>query len=337
MTTPRISIAMATYNGAPHLQEQLASLAAQTAPPLELHISDDGSTDGTLGILAEFTASAPFPVHVHRNKQNLGFGENFIQIARRCSGDWVAFCDQDDIWLTEKLEWARRQIEAGPADLALLSHNATVTDERLQPVKKLYAYPSEARTGPLGLPPEWFCIGVTQIFRRDLITAIPSDRRVSFPWHRHCQAHDVWIALMANCVGTVLRSDLPLVLYRRHGSTVTDQGKLAELPSWRRFQGANYRDRAFYLEEVSTLLARLAKQSSAPYGPRLADASREFRAHARLLSDRSSALMAAPLSRRLAALRRVVKAGGYRRGYRWSFGKARLIKDLLGAFVAPYV
>jgi hypothetical protein len=54
-----------------------------------------------------------------------------------------------------------------------------------------------------------------------------------------------------------------------------------------------------------------------------------------LLADRSRALTAADLPGRLAALRRVVAAGGYAKGYRWSFGKARLLKDLLGAFFAP--
>jgi glycosyltransferase involved in cell wall biosynthesis len=333
----RISIALATYNGAPFLREQLASLAAQSAMPHELQVGDDGSTDETLAILAEFAPSAPFPVHVHCNPRNLGFGENFIQTAKRCSGGWIVYCDQDDVWLPGKLEWSSNQIDKGPSDLALIAHNAMVTDEELRPIKKLYSYPAEARTAPLGLPPEWACIGATQLFRRDLITAIPSDRRVSFPWHRHRQTHDGWTTLIANCVGTVLRSDRPLVLYRRHGSTVTDQAKSAEPPTWWRFQGSGYSDRASYLEEVSALLAELAVQSNEPYAKRLADASQAIEAHAALLADRGDALTAAALPDRLAALRRVVRAGGYRRGYRWNFGKARLIKDLVGSFVAPYV
>lgn len=331
----RISIAMATFNGATFLREQLASIAAQTILPHELQVGDDRSSDDTPTIIAEFAASAPFPIHLHCNPQNLGFGENFIQTARRCSGDWVAFCDQDDIWLPDKLEWASRQIAAGPVDLALIAHNATVTDEQLRPLRPLYRYPAEARTAPLGLPPEWFCVGVNQLFRRDIITAIPSDRRVSFPWHRHRQAHDVWVALIANCVGTVLRSDRPLVLYRRHGSTVTDQGKAAEPPTWLQFQAASYRDRAVYLKSIAALLAELAEQSGPPYAGRLADASRAIEAYAALLAGRSRALSAASLSSRLAELQRVVAAGGYAQGYRWSFGKARLIKDLLGAFLAP--
>lgn len=330
----RISIAMGTYNGAAYICEQLASLAEQTVRPHELHVGDDGSTDDTLERTADFAASAPFPVHIHRNSRNLGFGENFIQAAGRCSGDWVAFCDQDDVWLPHKLEWARDRISEGPADLALLAHNATATDTGLRPLKKLYDYPAEERTGPLGLPPEWFCIGVTQLFRRDLITAIPSGRRVSFPWHQHRQAHDVWIALIANCVGTVLRTDKSLVLYRRHAATVTDQAKSAEGQSLLRFHGANYCDRGSYLEGVSDLLGKLATQSEPQFTDPLCAASQQIAVHAALLKDRGLGLTAETLRDRLAALRRVVAAGGYAPQYRWSFGTARFIKDLSGAFLA---
>ena len=101
--TPRISIAMATYNGSKYLREQLDSLAAQTLPPCELVVTDDGSTDDTLGILDRFRRRAPFPVHLHRNEQRLGYRDNFLKAAQLCSGELIAFCDQDDVWMPDKL------------------------------------------------------------------------------------------------------------------------------------------------------------------------------------------------------------------------------------------
>src|SRR5690349_15385572 len=109
----RISVAMATYNGAPFLPEQLQSLAAQTLPPFELVVCDDGSTDRTIQILREFATSAPFPVRIHENSERLGFGDNFLKAAALCQGDWIAFCDQDDIWLPHKLETVARHIDDG--------------------------------------------------------------------------------------------------------------------------------------------------------------------------------------------------------------------------------
>src|SRR5690348_8403095 len=101
MTDPSslsISVAMATYNGARYIREQLDDLAAQTRLPAEVVVCDDESSDGTVAILEHFAASAPFPVHIHRNSERLGYRANFMKCASLCSSDLVAFCDQDDRW-----------------------------------------------------------------------------------------------------------------------------------------------------------------------------------------------------------------------------------------------
>jgi glycosyltransferase involved in cell wall biosynthesis len=67
---------MATYNGERHIKEQLDSLARQSLLPLELVVTDDGSTDATLAIVADFAQTAPFPVRVHRNVGRLGYVKN---------------------------------------------------------------------------------------------------------------------------------------------------------------------------------------------------------------------------------------------------------------------
>lgn len=99
----KISIAMTTYNGERFLQEQLDSFLWQTRLPDELVVCDDGSTDRTLEVLEAFAHKAPFPVRVFRNPQRLGFSKNFEKAALMCSGDLIAFSDQDDVWLPKKL------------------------------------------------------------------------------------------------------------------------------------------------------------------------------------------------------------------------------------------
>ena len=124
-------------------------------------------------------------------------------------------CDQDDVWDPHKFEWAAAAIAKGPADLKLLVHNAVVTDERLAPGKLLYDGPAEETvTGRLKLPPEWYCWGFTQVFRSSLLREIPSAARVSFPWHKHRNPHDVWVALLANCTGSIAQTNGSLALYR---------------------------------------------------------------------------------------------------------------------------
>jgi glycosyltransferase involved in cell wall biosynthesis len=82
----KISIALATFNGARFLKDQLASLVEQTFLPAELVVTDDGSTDETLAILEWFSHVAPFHVSVHLNHQRLGYGMNFLKAASLCSG-----------------------------------------------------------------------------------------------------------------------------------------------------------------------------------------------------------------------------------------------------------
>ena len=87
--TPSISIAMATYDGARFVAEQLASFAAQTRLPDELVVTDDGSTDGTLEIVERFAATAPFAVHIHRNPARLGYTLNFSEAVSKCEGEII--------------------------------------------------------------------------------------------------------------------------------------------------------------------------------------------------------------------------------------------------------
>ena len=101
---PKISVALCTYNGEKFLAEQLESLAAQTLPPVEIVVCDDDSTDSTLSILDEFRKRSDIPIHIHRNSERLGVTRNFRKAIGLCSGDYIALCDQDDVWLKDKLE-----------------------------------------------------------------------------------------------------------------------------------------------------------------------------------------------------------------------------------------
>lgn len=99
----KISIAMATYNGAKYLQEQLDSFVTQTRQPDELVVCDDGSSDATVEILRHFAAGAPFAVEIHENEVNLSHAKNFEKALSLCGGDVIFFSDQDEVWFPEKV------------------------------------------------------------------------------------------------------------------------------------------------------------------------------------------------------------------------------------------
>jgi glycosyltransferase involved in cell wall biosynthesis len=98
-----LSVAMAACNGEKFLEDQLFSIARQTRLPDETPISDDGSTDATMAILERFAWNSPFPVRVYRNRVSLGYRDHFFKAASLCQGDLIAFSDQDDVWLENRL------------------------------------------------------------------------------------------------------------------------------------------------------------------------------------------------------------------------------------------
>ncbi|WP_197428728.1 glycosyltransferase [Phnomibacter ginsenosidimutans] len=94
MTTPGISIALCTYNGAQFLDQQLASLFGQTLPPNEIVICDDGSTDNTIAIVQQWQQQQPGIIRLYQNASNLGFGLNFKQAIEYCTQDIIFLSDQ---------------------------------------------------------------------------------------------------------------------------------------------------------------------------------------------------------------------------------------------------
>ena len=100
---------------------------------MEVVACDDGSTDDTLAILEGFRRRAPFPVRVERNPTNLGSTKNFEKAISLCTGDLIATCDQDDVWLPEKLALSQAWF-AADATRGLVFSNAEVVDELLRPM-----------------------------------------------------------------------------------------------------------------------------------------------------------------------------------------------------------
>lgn len=109
-----VSVVLCTYNGAAFLAEQLASVAGQTRPPDEMVVRDDGSTDETMPILKEFAASAAFPVSIKRNRVRRGATGNFWSAMHEATGDVIALCDQDDVWMPSRLQRAIELLDGDP-------------------------------------------------------------------------------------------------------------------------------------------------------------------------------------------------------------------------------
>lgn len=215
-----VSIAMATYNGARYLQAQLDSLARQTVLPAELVVCDDQSCDGTPELIEKFAQTAPFPVVLKENPHRLHFADNFLQAADLCTSDYVAFCDQDDVWHSQKISTVTQAFET--SDACLVAHNASVIDADGRVVGELGHIDRNGMLTGAELHPWGFFLGFTCTFKKQLLSMIPGDQRpfdIIDPTRR--LAHDRWVAFLASIYGDVCVLDDELAGYRYHGSNAS--------------------------------------------------------------------------------------------------------------------
>ena len=122
-----VSIALCTYNGERFLQQQLDSLARQTQLPDEVIVSDDASTDGTIAILESWKNSVPFPVKIYHHVP-AGVNKNFENVISLCTKDIILICDQDDIWIENKIERLVKILDENP-QIGAVFHDASMIDE----------------------------------------------------------------------------------------------------------------------------------------------------------------------------------------------------------------
>jgi glycosyltransferase involved in cell wall biosynthesis len=102
----KVSVAMAAYNGADYIKEQLDSILNQTKAVDEVIICDDCSADNTVTIVKEYIQQNQLQSKwkIEINEKNVGYGSNFMQAVRKTTGDIIFFCDQDDIWLEDRVQ-----------------------------------------------------------------------------------------------------------------------------------------------------------------------------------------------------------------------------------------
>ena len=211
---PLVSIAVATYNGSKYLKYQLDSIINQTYKNIEIIISDDHSTDGTISIINEYCSKYNYITYI-QNNNGKGFVKNFENAISYCIGIYIALADQDDVWINNKIEILVENIKEN----ALIFSDAYMTDENLIPIPPTLLSNSLSFTRNTNLYFEHFLYknhvaGCLCMFRRDLIKSF-----LPFPPSAHF--HDWWIALISAKMGQVLYIHKPLIYFRRHGKNFT--------------------------------------------------------------------------------------------------------------------
>lgn len=105
-----VSVVIPSYNYARYVAEAIDSVLAQTRPPLEIIVVDDGSTDATAEVLATFGDR----IRVLR-QQNQGVSVARNRGVAEARGEYIAFMDADDVWKPRKLELQMARFDADPS------------------------------------------------------------------------------------------------------------------------------------------------------------------------------------------------------------------------------
>ncbi len=205
--SPLVSIIMCTYNGEKYLDEQMESLVSQTYKNIEIIVVDDVSTDGTVALVEKWMQHDP-RISIHRNEKNLGYNRNFEQALTMGTGEYIALCDQDDIWFPYKIE---RLLSKFDQDDVVLTHARSVdyvNGELQYPKGKLL--PPFSGNDPKKLFYDNQIGGHRIMFKRSLAEKIsPIPPNMFYDW---------WIGVQATCNGSINAADGFLVKYRIHGN-----------------------------------------------------------------------------------------------------------------------
>lgn len=221
---PQITIVLASFNGARYIPAQLDSILAQTDTDWRLIVSDDGSDDGTQGIVRDYAARTDGRISLIAGPGR-GATANFLHLIDKADpAGWIAFCDQDDVWNPDKLARARDYLarQSGPAVYAA---RTTICDENLRELAPAPHFP-----GPFG-------------FRNALIQAcLPGNTTVAnagaLALLRQAApaadaagviSHDWWVYQILSGAGARIHRDAARVLlYRQHLDNVMGRNDTAE-------------------------------------------------------------------------------------------------------------
>lgn len=326
-----VSVAMATYNGQKHIRRQLESLAAQSHPPAELVITDDGSKDDTLSILDDFAKSSSFPVRAYRNESRLGYRANFMRAATLCGSDLIAFCDQDDNWYPNKLAACVSRFTE--PEMLLVYHNADVVLDDGRRTGNLNAFSAgRAVSLPLSLKPLGHVLGFTQVFRNSLLKLTDLwPMSIDHQFDNERMAHDQWFYFLASVLGKIGYLDEPLAAYVQHGqNTYGHSGRTNHLQLAIQYglqDSAAQLGRRMAATNCRAAILEAAKaQLDSPQNERAAAAARKYRRLSELNAARKKIYVSSKFGERLNSFVKLLGSRGY--GGTWNLTGKSFIKDL---------
>lgn len=202
-----VCVLMSTYNGEAFLEEQLKSIFQQEGVSVDLIVRDDGSSDATVDILKRWEKTHRLQWY---SGSNMGWAMSFMHLllnSPEC--DFYAFCDQDDIWESNKLLRALQILPRTDATPGCYISNLLYWREGV-PIRKVF--------GDNIYFDKYTCLvqcpayGCTMVFNKELVDLIKRNPP------RSVNAHDFWTYQVSMLLGDVYYDNNAYILYRQHGN-----------------------------------------------------------------------------------------------------------------------
>ncbi|MBY0022432.1 glycosyltransferase family 2 protein [Paenibacillus polymyxa] len=232
LNRPRVQILLSTYNGAAYLDEQIESLINQKDVEVQILIRDDGSTDDTVAKLITLEQRYPKQIRLCP-ESNVGVIASFFDLIQRSSEtfDYYAFCDQDDVWMPNKLARAVAQLREKDESQPLMYCSATqMVSQNLEHLK---VWPADIPR-PLSLYNaliENVCVGCTMVFNKQTLQLVRKKIPATL---NNVIMHDWWIYLCTASFGEVVFDPEPSIWYRQHQNNVLGGSTDGLVSKWRK-------------------------------------------------------------------------------------------------------
>lgn len=215
----QVDILLATYNGEKYLEELLKSLFRQTNHNFNILVRDDQSTDSTKKILDAYIQKYPNRVDVLEDNERLGSARSFMRLIEMSDAEYYMLCDQDDIWLPNKVELLFSEIrekekQYGKETPILLFTDLVVVDEKLGEVSESFwryqKIDPKISKDSVRLLAQNVITGCTTIMNKAV-------KSVVLPFD-FCGGilHDQWLGVKVSGKGVIDHLDNQTVLYRQH-------------------------------------------------------------------------------------------------------------------------
>lgn len=265
-----VTVLLAVFNGEKYLKEQIESILNQSVKDIKIVIRDDGSTDNSAEIIDFYCKQYPDIVFRVCGNPTGSAKQNFAELLKNCDDDYIMFCDQDDVWLPDKIERtlaAMKTAEDSQETPILVHTDLKVADQELNIISPSFFEFQQLKQNKVCLPAllvQNYVTGCTVMINHALkerCGEIPND----------CIMHDWWLALVAVLFGRLVCVNEPTMLYRQHGDNQVGakaaygiafiKRKLATLSDVRKNYNATYIQAAALLECYGNVLSEQQKNT----------------------------------------------------------------------------